>query len=89
MTLKISPTLQEKQSITAAIVKDHYGRQIPKHAHGTINLDGYTASTKKIMSGAAELFDRIVDKTLLIRRLNVVANHVLPKESVPKKERRI
>ena len=66
-------------------VKDHYGRQIPKHSHGTINLDGYTASTKKIMSGAAELFDRIVDQNLLIRRLNVVANHVLPKESAPGK----
>ena len=74
-----------KAKYHGAIVKDHYGRQIPKHAHGTINLDGYTASTKKIISGAAELFDRIVDQSLLIRRLNVVANHVLPKESVPKK----
>ena len=74
-----------KAKYHGAVVKDHYGRQIPKHAHGTINLDGYTASTKKIMSGAAELFDRIVDKTLLIRRLNVVANHVLPKASAPKK----
>lgn len=74
-----------KAKYHGAIVKDHYGRQIPKHAHGTINLDGYTASTKKIMSGAAELFDRIVDQSLLIRRLNVVANHVLPKESAPKK----
>ena len=35
-----------------AIVKDHYGRQIPKHAHGTANLDGHTSSTKKIMSAA-------------------------------------
>lgn len=74
-----------KAKYHGAIVKDHYGRQIPKHAHGTINLDGYTASTKKIMSSAAELFDRIVDQSLLIRRLNVVANHVLPKESAPKK----
>ena len=74
-----------KAKYHGAIVKDHYGRQIPKHAHGTINLDGYTASTKKIMSGAAELFDRIVDQSLLIRRLNVVANHVLSKESAPKK----
>ena len=77
-----------KAKYHGAVVKDHYGRQIPKHAHGTINLDGYTASTKKIMSGAAELFDRIVDKTLLIRRLNVVANHVLPKASAPKKNER-
>lgn len=61
-----------------AIVKDHYGRQIPKHAHGTTNLDGHTSSTKKIMCAASELFDRIVDKNLLVRRLNIVANHVIP-----------
>ena len=68
-----------------AIVKDHYGRQIPKHAHGTANLDGHTSSTKKIMCAVSELFDRIVDKNLLVRRLNIVANHVLPEADVPKK----
>ena len=68
-----------------AIVKDHYGRKIPKHAHGTANLDGHTSSTKKIMCAASELFDRIVDKNLLVRRLNIVANHVLPEADAPKK----
>ena len=68
-----------------AIVKDHYGRQIPKHAHGTANLDGHTSSTKKIMCAASELFDRIVDKNLLVRRLNIVANHVLPEADAPRK----
>ena len=68
-----------------AIVKDHYGRQIPKHAHGTANLDGHTSSTKKIMCAASELFDRIVDKNLLVRRLNIVANHVLPEADAPMK----
>ena len=67
------------------IVKDHYGRQIPKHAHGTANLDGHTSSTKKIMCAASDLFDRIVDKNLLVRRLNIVANHVLPEADAPKK----
>ena len=60
-----------------AVVQDGYGRQIPKHAHGTINLDGYTSSTRKIMGAAADLFDRIADKALLIRRLNITANHVV------------
>lgn len=69
-----------------AIVKDHYGRQIPKHAHGTANLDGHTSSTKKIMCAASELFDRIVDKNLLVRRLNIVANHVLPEADAPKND---
>lgn len=68
-----------------AIVKDHYGRQIPKHAHGTANLDGHTSSTKKIMCAVSELFDRIIDKNLLVRRLNIVANHVLPEADAPKK----
>jgi len=68
-----------------AIVKDHYGRQIPKHAHGTANLDGHTSSTKKIICAVSELFDRIVDKNLLVRRLNIVANHVLPEADAPKK----
>ena len=69
-----------------AIVKDHYGRQIPKHAHGTANLDGHTSSTKKIICAVSELFDRIVDKNLLVRRLNIVANHVLPEADAPKKD---
>ena len=68
------------------VVKDHYGRQIPKHAHGTINLEAYTSSTKKIMGAAAELFDRIVDENLLIRRLNIVATHVIPEAEAPSKQ---
>ncbi len=67
------------------VVKDHYGRQIPKHAHGTINLGGHTSSTKKIMEATAELYDRIIDKNLLVRRLNIVANHVIDEASAPKR----
>ena len=67
------------------IETDRYGRQIPKQAHGTINLDGYTSSTRKIMCAVTELYDRIVDKDLLVRRMYVVANHVLPEADAPKK----
>ena len=76
---------ERSKNYRGAIVKDHYGRQIPKHAHGTANLDGHTSSTKKILCAASDLFDRIVDKNLLVRRLNIVANHVLPEADVPKK----
>ena len=65
--------------------KDPYGREIPKQAHGSINLDGHTSSTRKIMCAVSELFDRIVDKNLLVRRMYVVANHVLPEADAPKK----
>ncbi|MDO4837637.1 MAG: DNA methylase [Clostridia bacterium] len=66
-----------------AVEQDHYGRQVPKAAHGSINLDDYTASARKIMDAAGELFDRIADTKLLVRRLTLVANHVLPREEAP------
>jgi DNA polymerase V len=69
-----------------AITTDHYGRQIPKHAHGSINLDRQTSSTHIIMDAVTKLFDRIVDKNLLVRRITVVANHVVDEKSVKKKE---
>ncbi|MBR5125379.1 MAG: DNA methylase [Oscillospiraceae bacterium] len=60
-----------------AVVTDHYGRKIPKHAHGTVHLDGYTSSTREITEAVMELFDRIVNPELLVRRLNIVACHIL------------
>lgn len=61
---------------------DRYGRKIPKHAHGTANLPRMTASTKQITKAAMALFDRIVDPGLLIRRMYISANHVLPETEV-------
>ena len=58
------------------VVIDHYGRKIPKSAHGSINLKCYTSSTKQITQAVMELYDRIVDPKLLVRRMYVVANHV-------------
>ena len=55
-----------------------------KQAHGSINLDNHTSTTKKITCAVSELFDRIVDKNLLIRRMYVVADHVLPEADAPK-----
>lgn len=56
---------------------DQYGRKIPKHAHGTINLDSYTSSTNVIVKAVLDLFNRIVDENLLVRRINMSANHVI------------
>ena len=58
------------------ITIDYYGRKVPNHAHGTINLDHKTSSTKIIMENMLKLFDRIIDKKLLVKRINVVANNV-------------
>ncbi len=59
------------------VVTDPYGRKIPKHAHGTVNFS-HTASTRLLTEGIMELFDRIVDPNLLVRRLTLNANHILP-----------
>ncbi|MDY2593934.1 MAG: DNA methylase [Oliverpabstia sp.] len=56
---------------------NHYGKKVPEHAHGTTNLKRKTSSTKLIIQAAIELYDRIVDKNLLIRRLNLSANHLV------------
>lgn len=62
---------------------DFYGRICPKHAHGTGNLDHWTSSTKTIMKAMMELYDRITDPDLLIRRLNVVACNLIPEKEIP------
>ena len=61
---------------------DSYGRQVPKHARGTANMGKHTSSTRLIMERTLELFDRIVDKNLLIRRLSITSNHLLHEEEV-------
>ena len=54
-----------------------YKGKIPKHAHGTVNLDSYTSSTSVIVRAVLDLFSRIVDENLLVRRINMSANHVI------------
>ena len=75
---------ERRKRYTGAVVTDHYGRKVPKHAHGTVNLQGYTSSTREITGAVTELFDRIVDENLLVRRINIVACHVLREEAAPK-----
>lgn len=72
-----------KQSYHGEIKTDRYGRSVPKSAHGTANLEGYSSSTKQIVQAVMDLFDRIVDKNLLVRRMYMSANHVLDETSVP------
>ena len=69
------------------ITTDYYGRTVPKHAHGTINLDRHTSSTRKIVDSTMELYDRIIDRTLLVRRLTLVVCSVIPEEDIPDSER--
>ena len=59
------------------ITEDRYGRRIPKHAHGTINLDHKTSSTQLITNAVVQLYDRIINDKLLVRRINITANNVV------------
>ena len=68
------------------VTTDHYGRKVPKHAHGTANVSRQTSSAKLIMDAVMELFDRIADKNLLVRRVNITANHVVDENSIVKTE---
>ena len=69
---------QRRKAYTGPVVTDHYGRQIPKHAHGTVNLPCYNSSTHLITEAVVDLYDRITDPNLLVRRLNLVACHIIP-----------
>lgn len=67
-----NPSISENYD--GEITIDHYGRKIPKHSHGTINLDFKTSSTKILLESIISLYERIVNKKLLVRRINISAN---------------
>lgn len=67
---------ERRKRYRGEIITDHYGRQIPKYAHGSTNFKTPTSSTREILSAVSDLYDRIIDRKLLIRRLQITANHV-------------
>ena len=69
----------ESQQITytGKITTNRYGKKVPEHANGTVNLERKTSSSHLLIQAAEELYDRIVDRNLLIRRLNISANHLV------------
>ncbi len=79
-----------KAAYKGKIVSDYYGRKVPEHAHGTANLDHLTSSGRQIVEAVIDLYERIVNPSLLIRRVNITANHVVYEGEVkcPEPERR-
>ncbi len=67
----------ERAKYSGEITTDFYGRKIPKSAHGTKNLDTMTSSRSLITDAALELYDRLVNRKLLVRRITIVANHLI------------
>ena len=74
-----NPVLKAKYH--GEITTDYYGRPVPKHAHGTANLDNHTSSGKAIIQAVKDLYAKIVNKNLLIRRINLTVNHVISEEA--------
>jgi len=68
---------------TGPVAMDHYGRLVPKHAHGTGNIDHYTSSTHAIMETVLAIYDKVVHKDLLIRRVNIAACNLIAENDIP------
>lgn len=66
------------------VTTDFYGRKVPKHAHGTANLKRKTSSSRIITDATMQLFDRIVDHNLLIRRINIATCKLARERDLPK-----
>lgn len=62
---------------------NHYGKAVPKEAHGSVNLERFTSSGRIITEAMMGLFDRCVDPNLLVRRITVVANHIISENDIP------
>ncbi len=70
------------EDYSGEVAEDPYGRRMPKQAHGTENMALPGSGMKQIMDAMLRLYDRIIDPMLLIRRMYVSANHVVPAGSV-------
>lgn len=79
----INPNIRAKY--TGETTTDRYGRQTPKHAHGTANLDRQTSSSRLIVDATMNLYDKIINQNLLVRYINVTANHVIDESKAERK----
>lgn len=74
----------EMKDYKGEITTDRYGRKIPKHAHGTANIGEQTSSCKLITDTVLGLYDRIINKNFLVRRISLCANHVVDESLIEK-----
>ncbi len=77
---------EQGYNYSGPVTRDYYGRLVPKHAHGTENLDHYTSSSQLMCAAVLRLYDRIVDPELLLRRMYVVAEGVILRKEIPEEE---
>ena len=79
-----NPAIRDKYD--GPVAMDHYGRQVPKGAHGSVRFDNPTSSSRQILEHTAQLFDRIINPDLLVRYLNITVNNVVREEFAEKRE---
>lgn len=61
---------------------DHYGRTVPKGAHGSTRLDNPTNLSSQLMAATTELFDRIANRNLTVRRITIAASRVVKDQGI-------
>ena len=78
VVLMVGYDLEAAEDYRGELVMDRYGRTVPKYANGSEPLNGFTASSRRITRAVMEIYGRTVDKNLLIRRVTISANHLIP-----------
>ena len=76
IVLNVNYDVSNLQNYRGKTTTDFYGRKTPAQAHGSTNLNNFTMAPKEIITKTLELFDRIIDPKLTVRRINITANHV-------------
>lgn len=71
------------KNYTGPVALDHYGRKVPRHAHGTGNIDHYTSSARALTDTVVEIYNRVVHKDLLLRRVNIAVCNLIPEDEIP------
>lgn len=71
------------------IVTDRFGRQTPKPAHGSENLDKPAFAASRLVGAATRLFERVANPMLLVRRMSLTANHVAPESHITEKPQQL
>lgn len=84
--LVIGYDIENAKSYKGEVKIDRYGRKIPKHAHGSVNLERFTSSSQLLRQYALKWYDKNVNKSLTIRRINISANHIVAEKIIAQKE---
>lgn len=82
-----NPAISSKYN--GRIKTDFYGRKVPVHSHGTINFERHTSSGKIIIDKVAQLYDRIINPDLLVRRISLSINRLISEDDIKARERAI